>query len=176
MSQSYRHVEWCLRKAKEEILECKRLGKRPKHRGLVRVEKNEKEAREHIEKAEENLNLSISLDKNKFGYLAISTMFYSAYHCFLAIAAKYGYESGNQKCTIALVEYLKEDGRIELDEKFIEIMKYEDEQKEKEYPSIIDLREDYTYSAKISVAEEKIENLIGLCRELIEATKQIVYV
>ena len=144
MSQASRHVEWCIRKAAEEIAECERLSKRPKHRGLIKTKENEKEAKEHIEKAQENLSLTLSLDKKKFGYIAISTVFYAAYHCFLAIAAKFGYESGNQKCTIALVEYLKEEKKIDLDQKFIEMMKYEEEQEDKQYLSMIDLREDYT--------------------------------
>ncbi len=36
MSQASKHVEWCLRKAEREVEECKKLGKRPKHRGLIK--------------------------------------------------------------------------------------------------------------------------------------------
>jgi hypothetical protein len=73
------------------------------------------------------------------------------------------------------MEYLKEEGKIGLDDKFIEMMKYEEEQKEKKSPSIIDIREDYTYSTKTSMEKEKIEDLIGLCNELLSTTKEIVY-
>ena len=175
MSQTSKQVEWCLRKAEKEIEECKKLGKRAKHRGLLKVETNLEEAKNHIKKAEENLNVVTSFDKNNFGFIVISSLFYSMYHCFLAIAAKFGYESGNQTCTIALIEHLIEEKKINLDSKFVDIMKYKDEQTNQQYPSIIDMREDYTYSAKVSVEKEKIEELITLCQELLEKTKEIVY-
>ncbi len=54
-------------------------------------------------------------------------------------------------------------------------MKYQDEQKNEKYPSLIDMREDYTYSAKISVEKEQIDELILVCKELIEKTKQIIF-
>ncbi len=37
MSQASKQVEWCLSKAKKEIEECKKLGKRAKHRGLLKI-------------------------------------------------------------------------------------------------------------------------------------------
>ena len=40
MSQASKHVEWCLNKAKKEIEECKKLGKRQKHRGLLKTNPN----------------------------------------------------------------------------------------------------------------------------------------
>ncbi len=174
MSHVTKKVIWCLRKAEKELKECRELSKRPKHRGLVKVKSNLEEAKNHIAKAEENLELTLSLNKNKFGYMAISSLFYSMYHCFLAIAIKWGYESGNQACTIALIEHLKEEKKINLDQKFIEILKYKEEQT-KDYPSIIDMREDYTYSAKTSIEKEDINYLINVCKELIKETKDIIY-
>lgn len=175
MSQAFKQVEWCINKAKKELEECKRLQKRAKHRGLVEVKSDKEKAQNHLKKAEENLLFATSLEADKYGYKIVEALFYCAYQCFLAIAAKFGYESGNQTCTIALIEYLKEEGKIELDEKFIEMMKYQDEQKNKKYGSIIEMREDYTYSSKISVEKNKIEDLVLICQELLEKTKQIVY-
>ncbi|MEK6924668.1 MAG: hypothetical protein AABW71_00335 [Nanoarchaeota archaeon] len=174
MSQSSKHVGWCLNKAKKELEECKKLGKRAKHRGLVKSKPDKQESKNHLKKAEENLEFAIQLDKNKYGYKIIESLFYCIYQCFLSIVAKFGYESANQTCTISLVEYLKEDGKIDLDQKFIEMMKYKDEQKEDMY-SIIEMREDYTYSSKVSVEEEKIEELVTTCKELLEKTKEIIY-
>ena len=37
------------------------------------------------------------------------------------------------------------------------------------------MREDYTYSAKISVENEKIDKLKDLAKELIYQTKEIIY-
>jgi len=45
MSQASKHVEWCLNKAKKEIEECKKLGKRVKHRGLLKNDPNIDEAK-----------------------------------------------------------------------------------------------------------------------------------
>jgi len=123
MSKASKQVDWCIRKAEKEIEECKKLGKRAKHRGLLKVEVNIEEAKNHIEKAEENLRVVTSFDKNNFGFIVISSLFYSMYHCFLAIAAKFGYESGNQTCTISLIEYLIEEKKISLDLKFVDIKK-----------------------------------------------------
>lgn len=39
MSQASKYVQWCLHKAKKEIEECKKLGKRAKHRGLLQGER-----------------------------------------------------------------------------------------------------------------------------------------
>ena len=48
MSQSYRRIEWCLNKAKKELEECRRLNKRPKHKGLIKSEPNNEEAQNHL--------------------------------------------------------------------------------------------------------------------------------
>lgn len=45
MSQASNCVKWCLNKAKREIEECKKLGKRQKHRGLLKIEVDIDEAR-----------------------------------------------------------------------------------------------------------------------------------
>ncbi len=175
MSQASKHVIWCLNKAKKELDECKKLNKRPKHRGLVEVKPDTEEAENHLKKAEENLRFATSWDAKEYGYKILEASFYCMYQCFLAIAAKFGYESRNQTCTIALIEYLKEQNKLDLDEKFIEMMKYKEEQKDENYPSLIDMREDYTYSAKISVKKEQIDELILICQELVEKTKQIIF-
>ena len=204
MSQSYRRIEWCLNKAKKELEECRRLNKRPKHKGLIKSEPNNEEAQNHLwrirlicycsfefsrqiwdksnqitqilcKKAEENLRFATSLESKNYGYKIIESIFYCMYQCFLSIAAKFGYESANQTCTISLIEYLREENKIELDKKFIEMMKYKEDQDEKTSLSIIDMREDYTYSAKISVEKDKIDSLILISQELIEMTNRRIY-
>ena len=175
MSQASKQVEWCLNKAKKEIEECLRLNKRPKHRGLVKLSPDIQKAQNHLKKAEENLQFATSIDSDKYGYKVIESIFYSMYQCFLSIAIKFGYESANQTCTISLMEYLKEQNQVIFDQKFIQMMKYKEEQIGQEYPSIIDMREEYTYSAKVSVEKERISELILVCQELIEKTKDVVY-
>ena len=174
MSQASKHLDWCLNKAKREIEECKNQGKRIKHRGLLKIKPDLEKAKEHIEKAEYDLEVTEYLKKGNFLDIGESTVFYSMYHCFLAIAAKFGYESSNQTCTIALVEYLKEEGKINIDSRFIDMFKYKESEEEKK-DSIIEMREDYTYSTKRSFNETKINTFIEMCKELIEITKEIIF-
>ena len=174
MSQSSKQINWCLNKAKKEIEECKKLGKRPKHRGLLKIKPNLEEAEEHIEKAEHDLQVTEYLKKGNFLDISVSTIFYSMYHCFLAIASKFGYETGNQTCTIALMQYLKEENKIDISSHFIEMFKYKNSKEEKK-DSIIEMREDYTYSTKLSFNKAKINELIKTCKELIDITKEIIF-
>jgi uncharacterized protein (UPF0332 family) len=175
MSQASKHVKWCLNKAKKEIEESKKLGKRIKHRGLLKVEPNIDNARNHIIKAEHNLNAISRFKEIGFSDWSIAAGFYSIYHCFLAIAAKFGYESRNQACTIALIEWLKEEGKIDIDDRFIETLKETDIEKLQE-GKVIEMREDYTYGIDISVEDEaKIKNLIDTSIEIIDTTKRIIF-
>lgn len=172
MSQANSHIKWCLAKAHKEIEECKKQGKRIKHRGLILKVPNLEIAKQHLEKAQHNLQATEYLKKGKFADVGASTLFYSMYHCFLAIASKFGYESRNQTCTIALIEWLIEEKKISLDKKFVELLKTE----EKEETGIaIKIREEYTYGLNINVEEgNQINELIKNCKELMDKTKEIV--
>ena len=175
MSQASKHVGWCLDKAKKEIEECKIRGKRVKHRGLLKINPNLEEAKKHLAKAEHNLIGITRFKEIGFSDWSMSAGFYCIYHCFLAIATKFGYESGNQTCTISLMRYLKEEKKINLDDKFIELLEYEELEQERE-GSVIDLRENYTYGVQISVKDaEKINALKKICKDLVDSTKQILY-
>lgn len=175
MSQASKHVEWCLDKAKKEIEECKKQGKRPKHRGLLKTDPSIEKAKKHLAKAEHNFDGITRFKEIGFSDWSVSAGFYCIYHCFLAIAAKFGYETGNQACTISLMRYLKEGKKIVLDDKFIELLEYEEIENAKE-ESIIDLREDYTYGVRISVKDEtKIGELKKMCKDSIDIAKEIIY-
>ncbi len=143
MSQASKHVEWCINKAERELEECKKSGKSLKHRGLLKIEPNIELAKEHKEKSEHYLKVTNYLIQGDFTDISVGTIFYSMYHCFLAITAKFGYETGNQTCTIALIEYLNEEGKIKIDQKFIDMFKYKEDEKNKK-DSVIEMREDYT--------------------------------
>jgi len=175
MSQASKHVKWCLNKAKKEIEECKRQGKGLKHRGLLKIDPDIDEARKHIGKAEHNLNAISRFKEIGFSDWSIAAGFYSIYHCFLAIVVKFGYESRNQICTIALMELLKEENKINIDAKFIDMLKSADIEEMQEN-KVIEMREDYTYGVEISVDDEtKIKDLIKACKELVDIAKNIVF-
>ena len=175
MSQASKHVEWCLNKAKKEVEEYKRIGKRSKHRGLLKGKQDIDEAKRHLLKAEHNLDGVKRFREIGFSDWSISAGFYCIYHCFLAIAAKFGYESTNQTCTISLMRFLRETNKIQMDEKFIELLEYENIENTHEH-SVIGLREDYTYGVQISVKDEaKLNELRKICKELLDIAKEIIY-
>ena len=112
MSHPKNKLDWCLKKAEKEL---KQGGK---HRGLMMVKPSKDRAREYLAKSEYYLNATDYLQKGGFAVISTSTVFYSMYHCLLAIAAKFGYESGNQECTFALISSLIEDKKIVKEFKF----------------------------------------------------------
>lgn len=175
MSQASDHVKWCLSKAKKEIQKARKLGKGPKHRGLLKIKPNIEEAEKHILKAEHNLKAISRFKEIGFSDWSIAAGFYSLYHCFLSIAFKYGYESRNQTCTIALIEWLKEEGDIDINAKFIDMLKHTDIGEINE-GNITNIREEYTYGTEISIKDEsKINSLIKGCQEMVDITKKIVF-
>ena len=174
-SQSSKQLEWCLKKAEKEIEECKKHKRKIRHRGIRKIEPNKKLAIAHIEKARHNLEVLKLLRKEGFSDWSITTGFYSLYHCFLAIAVKFGYESRNQTCTIALIESLQEEEKISLDKNVIEFMKYEEEENTHE-DSLIELREEYTYGVNLKVENKKhLDKIEKMCVELINKTREIIY-
>lgn len=174
-SQASKHIDWCLKKAKKEIEESKKQGKKARHRGILKIQPDKNLALKHLEKARHNLEVFRLLRKSGFSDWSITTGFYALYHCFLAIAVKYKYESRNQTCTIALIESLQEDGKISINPDIIDFMKYEEQENNHEY-SIIELREDYTYGVDLTVKNEKhLDRIEKLCIEFIDATKDIIY-
>lgn len=174
-TQASKQVTWCLHKALKEIEECKKIGLRIKHRGLLKIAPDKDLARKHLAKAEHNLHAVQRFREIGFSDWSAAGGFYCMYHCFLALAAAFGYESRNQTCTIALIESLKEEGKINLEQKFIDALKSEEVQNIQE-SSIIEMREDYTYGIEVSFQDKtRIDTLIKMCQELIAETKTIIF-
>lgn len=175
MSQASNHVNWCLKKAEKEIKECEKQGKRKKHRGLLKIEPDDDLAKKHLEKAKHNLKAINYLIKGDYSDIGISMIFYSMYHCMLGIVAKFGYESRNQTCTISLMEHLKEEDKINLDSKYIDMLKYADVEDMHEN-SVIEVREEFTYGIEISAEDNaKTKEMIEECKKLIDVAKDIIY-
>ena len=73
------------------------------------------------------------------------------------------------------MDWLKEEGKINIDERFVDMLRYEDIGEAQE-SSVIDMREEYTYGAEISFENEtEIKELIETCREMIDIAKRIVF-
>lgn len=116
------------------------------------------------------------MDFSKTGYSdwSASAFFYSIYQCFLAIALKFGYESGNQECTFALIESLIEDKKIDLDKKLLDKISVLDIQRDKEKHNSRDIREEYQYGTKLSIDEDLYSELYELSIKILSETKEII--
>ena len=168
MSQASNKVDWCLRKVEKEEKEGR------KHRGLIKSESDLEEAKKHLAKAEHNLSAIGYFDKGGFSDWSMSAIFYCIYHCFLAIASKFGYESRNQECTIALIKYLKEQEKINIENRFIDALEIYGE-RERHESSVIEKREFYTYGTTVSADKEELKKSINLCKDCLDQTKGIVF-
>ena len=168
MSKAGNHVEWCLKKAKEQT------EKGELHRGLVRINPDGEEALRYMAKAEHNLKAFLYNQEGGFYDWTISIGFYVMYHCCLAIITKFGYESRNQECTIAMIEKLIEDKKLEGEfERYLEAIKSANKEK-KEEEQIQKMREKYQYTPAIDIDIQKVDELLGICQDMIKDTKGII--
>lgn len=92
----------------------------------------------------------------------------------LAILAKFGIESGSQKCTASFLRYDKNNNLIEYDDDFIDrITVY----RSKEEKSDVDEREKARYSSSIKSREieSKYNYMINICKKAISQCEEIVF-
>ena len=168
MSRASNHVQWCLNKAKEEI------AKGEQHRGLVKIKPDDQLALDYLKKADHNLEAFLHNKEGGFYDWTISIGFYVMYHCCLAIITKFGYESRNQECTLALIESLIEEKKLDEDfRKYLEAIKSADAGK-KEEEQIQKMREKYQYTPAIDIDAQKVEELLGICQDMIKDAKGVV--
>src|SRR3989344_2106422 len=166
MSHAKNKVEWCLRKAEKELKTS------DKHRGLIKIGPNLDKARKYIIKAEHYLKATEYLKKGKFSDISASTVFYSMYHCMLAISEKFGYESCNQECTFALIYYLIEENKIDFDKQLLDkIASLNVDNKEK---TTTEIREQYQYGTSLSIKDDFYKELFELAKKVISKTKLII--
>ena len=166
MSHASNKVEWCIKKAEKEK---ETVGR---HRGLITIEPNGELAQEHLQKAEDNLRVAYAMQKGGHSGWSTSAFFYCGYHCCLAIAAKFGYESRNQECTVALMEMLLEQGKINIDQNIIDAL---NSSKQEEVPfSLIKKREELQYGIEKEINTTDFEVLEKIAIKLLEQTKKII--
>ena len=143
------------------------------HRGLVKIAPNSDAAFKHLDKAEHNLKAALFFRENGYSDWSANALFYSMYHCFLAVLAQFGYESRNQECTLAVIEMLKEEGKIAIDQKFLDMLNITKAKKTDH--NIITVREEFQYGTEIEYKEIKeFRELVMLCSKLIDVTKGIM--
>lgn len=155
MTQAEKKVQWCLSKAEKE-------GK--KHKGLRKVPPHEAAVQKHLAKAQRNLKLIDDLLKMKYADWAVSAVFYSMYHCLLAILWRRGYESRNQACTFAVIEKFIIEGKIPLT---LDELRRIQESKSDHEETVVDLREFYQYGTETEVEQVKIVRLQQEAKEFV---------
>lgn len=94
--------------------------------------------------------------------MGASTIFYSIYHCFLAIGLKFGYESGNQECTFVLMRSLVEDKKIGLQKELLERVATLNPNKDKVKNTSVKIREQLQYGTALSLDEDIYKELFSL--------------
>ncbi len=168
MTHAKNKVKWCLNKAEKEVAAG------GKHRGLVKVDPDIKKAREHISKAEHNLKTTLYLQKGDYTDWCSSTIFYSIYHSFLAILAKFGYESRNQECTLSAIESLIEDGIIPITKNEMEKISLFDVEEKHSSSTAVQIREEFQYGTKLSLEDKSLEELFTLASRILDKAKVVI--
>ena len=161
-------LDWCLKKAQDELL------KGDKHRGLVKKDEDILLARKHLIKAEHNLKAIIDFKKIGYSDWSASAAFYSVYHCFLSILSKFGYESRNQECTFAVIYDLIDSGKIDLSKELIERIQSLDIGERQERVKIIDIRESEQYGVNLSLDNKTFEEILEIAQIILDKTKEVV--
>lgn len=167
MNQVKNKVSWCLKKAEKELKES------GKHRGLVKIKPDLDKVRKHIVKAEHYLRATDYLNKENYSDISASTIFYSMYHCLLAIAMKFGYESRNQECTFALISILIEENKINFEKSLLDKIASFNSKKEDEDTSL-GIREKYQYGTSLTLKEDLYNEMFNLAKRVISKTKEII--
>lgn len=168
MSHAENKTEWCLKKGEKELKED------GKHKGLIRVKPDATKARLHITKAEHDLKLMVSLKGTEFSDWCSSAAFYATYHSLLAIIAKFGYESGNQECTFALISSMAEKGTIDFDTALLDNIAKIGHEKHAEKETITEIREQYQYGIKLSMEDKAYEELLDTAKRVLGESKRIL--
>ena len=148
--------------------------KEKKHKGLLVIKLNRKEAEEYLTKAKKNLELCKLFGAKGFDYKLPEEWFYVLYYCALAILTKFGVESRSQRCTALFLKYVKEKRLIVYKDEFIErIMVH----RYKEKKSDVDEREEARYSSSIKIIEieKNYEKMMQLCGEALIQCEKIVF-
>ncbi|MEK6869878.1 MAG: hypothetical protein AABX63_01125 [Nanoarchaeota archaeon] len=161
-----------LRECFANALRDEKKGK--KHKCLLAVKPSAKDAGEYIIKAKKNLELCRLYKEHGFDYKLPEEWFYTLYYCALAILSKFGVESRSQRCTALFLRYVKDNGHIEYDDKFIKrIMVY----KEKEEKSDVDERENARYSSSIKIkeVEQNYDEMMNLCKEALSQCEEVIF-
>mgnify|MGYP001580351342 CR=1 FL=1 len=158
MSQIDEHLKWCLKDK----------------RRLTKTKPDLSLAQKHIKKSEYNYSVVQTLEGLKIYDWALNIGFYAIYHCFLAILAKYGYESRNQSCTITVLLTLINEKKLEFDKDLITQFDTLDVEKNITNPTIRESRELSTYGVETSIDLQQLKKIKELILKIQRETIKIL--
>ena len=158
MSQVDEHLKWCLKDPKR----------------LIKTRPDLDLAQKHVKKSEYNYGTVQTLEKLKIYDWALNVGFYAIYHCFLAILAKYGYESRNQACTITVLLTLINEKKLDLDKDLVTQFDSLDVEKNIANPTIRERREISTYGVETSIDLQQLKKIKELILKVQRETIRIL--
>ena len=145
-----------------------------KHKGLLFTIPDQKKAEAYILKAKDNLLLCNLYKEKRFDYKIPEEWYYTMYYCALAILAKFGVESRNQRCTALFLRAVTEKGITTISSDFLDHITVHGD---KDEISSVDEREQARYGASIQSEEiiAKYDMMMNLCKQYISEIEEIVY-
>ena len=132
---------------------------------INKIEMDNSDIKAHIDKAKHYLSATDYNIKGGFSDVAVFNAFYAMYHSLLALLLKLGYEARNQECAINAVQYFIENKKINLDMKYIDIIRRTSENKPKDTKT---LREEFQYGTKTSVDKQILDSVKHNAIEFVE--------
>lgn len=158
MPQIEEHLKWCLKDTKR----------------ITQAKPDLPLAQKHLKKSEYNYGVLQTLESLKLNDWAFNVGFYAIYHCFLAILAKYGYESRNQACTITVLLTLINENKLDLDKDLISKFDTLDAEKSITSPTVRENREYFTYGVETSIDLQQLKNIKELIIKVQRETIKII--
>ena len=153
-------LKWCL---------CQGEKNGDKHTGLKKINKDEEESLNQLKKAKSDLQTMEYLYKgNKTDWVA-SAAFYAMYHSLLAVLYKLGYESRNQECTIVAIENFMQEGVINLEQTYIDMIRSLQDNKDAR-----SIREEMQYGSKTAMEKKRCEILMNQSKDFVERISRVV--
>ena len=158
MPQIDEHLKWCLKDPKR----------------LIKTKPDSDLAQKHIKKSEYNYGVVQTLERLKTYDWAFNVGFYAIYHCFLAILAKYGYESRNQACTITVLLTLINENKLDMDKDLITQFDTLDVEENITNPTVREKRELSTYGVETSIDLQQLKKIKELILKVQRETIRIL--
>ncbi len=158
MPQIDNHLKWCLKD----------------QRRLVKTKPDMELAQKHVKKSEYNYGVVLALERLKIYDWALNIGFYSIYHCFLAILAKYGYESRNQSCTISVLLNLINEKKLDLNKDLVAQFDTFEVEKSATNSTVRESREVSTYGVETSIDLQQLKRVKELVLNVQRETIRIL--